>query len=140
MAAGSFLLILLEVPLTASLQHIPAGRIMALGSLLLAIAAGTCSLIAEPFWLPLPLLAFVFGNMIFSPPYDTIGADLAPVAQRGTYMSFLWIATGLGFALGPALGGVLLHYSPQMCWSIVGSIGLLAAALAWNVAPPSHQA
>lgn len=140
MAAGSFLVILLEVPLTAFFQHIPAGRIMALGSLLLAIAAGTCSLIAEPFWLALPLLAFVFGNMIFSPPYDTIGADLAPVAQRGTYMSFLWIATGLGFALGPALGGVLLHYSPLLCWSIVGSIGLLAVALAWNIAPPSHDA
>lgn len=75
-----------------------------------------------------------------SPPYDTIGADLAPVEQRGTYMSFLWIATGLGFALGPALGGVLLHYSPLLCWSIVGSIGLLAVALAWNIAPTSRDA
>jgi predicted MFS family arabinose efflux permease len=140
MAAGSFLVILLEVPLTAFFQHVPAGRIMALGSLLLAIAAGTCSLIAAPSWLALPLLAFVFGNMIFSPPYDTIGADLAPVEQRGTYMSFLWIATGLGFALGPALGGVLLHYSPLLCWSIMGGIGLLAVALAWNIAPISHDA
>jgi MFS family permease len=140
MAAGSFLVILLEVPLTAFFQHVPAGRIMALGSFILAVAAGTCSLIAGPYWLALPLLAFVFGNMIFSPPYDTIGADLAPVEQRGTYMSFLWIATGLGFALGPALGGVLLHYSPLLCWSIVGSIGLLAGALAWNIAPTSRDA
>jgi MFS family permease len=140
MAVGSFLVILLEVPLTAFFQHIPAGRIMALGSFILAIAAGTCSLIAGPYWLALPLLAFVFGNMIFSPPYDTIGADLAPAEQRGTYMSFLWIASGLGFALGPALGGVLLHYSPLLCWSSVGSIGLLAVALAWNIAPTSHDA
>jgi MFS family permease len=140
MAVGSFLVILLEVPLTAFFQHIPAGRIMALGSFILAIAAGTCSLIAGPYWLALPLLAFVFGNMIFSPPYDTIGADLAPVEQRGTYMSFLWIASSLGFALGPALGGVLLHYSPLLCWSSAGSIGLLAVALAWNIAPTSHDA
>ena len=116
MAAGSLLVILL----TAFFQHVPAGRIMSLGSLLLATAAGTCSLIVSPSWLALPLLAFVFGNMIFSPPYDTIGADLAPVEQRGTYMSFLWIATGLGFVLGPALGGVLLHYSPLLCWSMLG--------------------
>jgi MFS family permease len=78
--------------------------------------------------------------MIFSPPYDTIGVDLAPVEQRGTYMSFLWIATGLGFALGPALGGVLLHYSPLLCWGIVGIIGLLAVALAWNIVPTAGDA
>ncbi|GHO73334.1 MFS transporter [Ktedonobacter sp. SOSP1-85] len=140
MAAGSFLVILLEVPLTAFFQRVQSGRVMALGSLILALAAGTCSLVAGPYWLALPLLAFVFGNMLFSPPYDTIGADLAPVEQRGTYMSFLWIATGLGFALGPVLGGVLLSYSPLLCWSIVGGIGLLAVALAWNIGSVSHDA
>ncbi|GCE21626.1 MFS transporter [Dictyobacter kobayashii] len=139
MAAGSLLVILLEVPLTALFQHIPAGRIMALGSLILAAAAAMCSLIVAPYWLALPLLAFVFGNMLFSPPYDTIGADLAPVEQRGAYMSFLWIATGLGFAVGPALGGVLLHYSPLLCWCIVGCIGLLAVALAWNIVPGAQD-
>lgn len=55
-------------------------------------------------------------------------------------MSFLWIATGLGFALGPVLGGVLLSYSPLLCWSIVGGIGLLAVALAWNIGSASHDA
>ena len=140
MAAGSLMIILLEVPLTALFQRVPVGRVIALGSLLMASAAGMCGLIVGPYWLALPLLAFVIGSMIFSPPYDTIGADLAPDEQRGTYMSFLWIATGLGFALGPALGGMLLSSSPLLCWSIMGGIGLLAVVLAWNIEPASRDA
>ncbi|GCE28402.1 MFS transporter [Dictyobacter alpinus] len=135
MAVGSLLVILLEVPLTALFQQVPVGRIMALGSLILAVAAGICSVITTAYWLALPLIAFVFGNMIFSPPYDTVGAEIAPAKQRGSYMSFLWIATGMGFALGPALGGILLEFSPLLCWSIMGGIGLIAVALAWDVVP-----
>ncbi|GCE06562.1 hypothetical protein KDAU_38910 [Dictyobacter aurantiacus] len=140
MAAGSLIVILLEVPLTTFFQHVPVGRVIALGSLLMAIAAGICSLVMGPYWLALPLLAIVFDSMIFSPPYDTIGAEIAPAEQRGTYMSFLWIATGLGFALGPALGGMLLSYSPPLCWGIMGGIGLLAVVLAWNIEPAAHEA
>nr|WP_277988741.1 MFS transporter [Ktedonosporobacter rubrisoli] len=132
MALSCILIAILEFPLSTALFRVPAGGMIATGCLALAVAAGLCSLITAPLWLVFPVLAFTLGEMVFAPTYDTLGAEMAPAHQRGTYMGLLWVATGLGFAIGPALGGALLQCSPLLCWGVMGSIGLLAAALAWT--------
>ena len=130
MALNAILIIFVEFPLVTAVSHLPAARIMAAGCLAYAGAAGLCALIASPVWLVLPVLAFTAGEMLFSPAFGVVGADLAPPAQRGAYMGWLWAASSLGYVVGPALGGVLLHWSPALCWGVLLVIGLLGALLA----------
>lgn len=131
MAFSSLLIILLEVPITAWFYRFTAQQTMALGALCLAAGALLCVFIAHPFWLLVPIMVFTLGNMIFSPPYDTVGAELAPEGQRGAYMSLLGMAASLGFATGPAVGGVLLQQAPWLCWVVISGIGITGAAVAY---------
>jgi MFS family permease len=130
MALNAILIIFIEFPLVTAVSHLSAARVMAVGCLAYAGAAGLCALIASPGWLALPVLAFTAGEMLFSPAFGVVGADLAPPAQRGAYMGWLWAANSLGYVVGPALGGVLLHWSPALCWGVLLVIGLLGALLA----------
>lgn len=131
-AFGSILIIVLEFPLTTVFNHVSANRVMSFGCIALAGAAGLCAIINSPWWLILSVCAFSLGTMIYSPSYDSIGAEIALTDQRGAYMGLLWLATGLGFAIGPALGGQLLYISPLLCWIVICCISLLASALAWT--------
>jgi MFS family permease len=130
MALNAVLIIFVEFPLVTAVSHLAAARVMAAGCLAYAGAAGLCALIGSPFWLALPVLAFTVGEMLFSPAFGAVGADLAPLAQRGAYMGWLWAASGLGYMVGPALGGTLLHLSPLLCWGVLGLVGVLGTLLA----------
>lgn len=132
MTLSCLLIVFMEFPLATAVYHIPIERVMAIGSLLYAGATGLCFLINSPNWLVLPVLAFTFGEMFFEPAFGSLAADLAPFEQQGTYTGLLWVATGLGMTVGPALGGELLYISPLVCWGILPVIGLLGAMLAWT--------
>lgn len=140
MALNGVLIILIEFPLMTAIAHLPAARVMAVGCLAYAGAAGFCALIGAPGWLVLPVLAFTAGEMFFAPAFGVVGADLAPPAQRGAYMGWLAAANGLGYVVGPLLGGELLHLSPLLCWGTLLLVGVLGAALAGAVPnrPQTH--
>ncbi|HEY7347596.1 MAG TPA: MFS transporter [Ktedonobacterales bacterium] len=131
MALNGILITLVEFPLVTAIAHLPAARVMALGCLAYAGAAALCGLISVPVWLVLPVLAFTGGEMLFSPAFGVVGADLAPLEQRGAYMGWLWTASSLGYVVGPILGGELLHLSPLLCWGTLLLIGVIGAVLAW---------
>jgi MFS family permease len=57
-------------------------------------------------------------------------ADLVPVDQRAKYMGWMGAAMGMGFVVGPGLGGLLGHESPQLPFFV--SAGL--SALNWLMA------
>jgi MFS family permease len=130
MALNGILIILLEFPLVTRLAHLPAARLMAVGCLAYAGAAGLCALLSVPGWLILPVLAFTAGEILFSPAFGAVGADLAPLAQRGSYMGWLWAASSLGYVVGPLVGGDLLHLSPLLCWGMLLLVGVLGAVVA----------
>src|SRR3954447_25771532 len=54
-------------------------------------------------------------------------ADLAPPHLLGRYMSVFSLMVTAGFAIGPAIGGAVLAYSPDAVWwggaVIAGAIG-----------------
>jgi multidrug resistance protein len=52
-------------------------------------------------------------------------ADVTPPAQRSKAMGFIGAAFGLGFILGPAIGGVLSQWSHQLPFYFAGALALL---------------
>jgi DHA1 family tetracycline resistance protein-like MFS transporter len=64
-------------------------------------------------------------------------ADVTPPEKRAASFGMLGAAWGLGFVLGPALGGLLGHYSPRLPFWVAGGLSLLNALYGLVVLPES---
>ena len=64
-------------------------------------------------------------------------ADVAPPEKRATGYGMLSAAFGLGFVLGPALGGVLGNIDPRLPFWVAGGLSLLNAMYGLFVLPES---
>jgi len=72
--------------------------------------------------------------------FSTAGAyiaDVTPAEQRAARFGMLGAAFGLGFVLGPALGGMLGHIDPRLPFWCAAGLSLLNAAYGLFVLPES---
>ena len=98
-------------------------RPVILASILLGMVGYTAFAFAHAYWLLLVarlIAGFAAGNLSVAQAYI---ADVTSPAERSRGMGLVGAAFGLGFIVGPALGGVAGHYGgPE-------AVGLLAAGL-----------
>jgi DHA1 family tetracycline resistance protein-like MFS transporter len=64
-------------------------------------------------------------------------ADVTPPEKRARAFGMLSAAFGLGFVLGPALGGVLGSMNPRLPFWVAAGLSLLNAMYGWLVLPES---
>lgn len=64
-------------------------------------------------------------------------ADVTPIEKRSSAMGIIGAAFGLGFMLGPALGGLLGHYSLQLPFYCAAGLSLLNAIALYFFLPES---
>lgn len=71
--------------------------------------------------------AFALGECVHSVVHGPAIVDLAPPHLLGRYVSVLALTVTGGFAIGPAIGGAVLAYSPDSVWwggaLVAGAIG-----------------
>jgi MFS family permease len=67
-------------------------------------------------------------------------SDLADHSLIGRYMAASAFSWGVGFTVGPAIGGIVLEGSPHLLWPGAAAVCLAAgaAALALERAIPTH--
>lgn len=127
MALSSLFVVFVEFPLVVAIAKIQEARVMAFGCLFMGLGAALCATISGATFLIIPIMIFTVGEMLFFPSSGALGANIAPEEQRGLYIGFQWVADGLGFVLGPIIGGLLLSISPLLCWSVFGVCGGIGA-------------
>jgi MFS family permease len=78
-----------------------------------ALAYALWSVSASFLWLVLSriLAGIMAGNIATA---SAVVADVSPREQRGRNMAVIGIAIGLGFVLGPAIGGLSFAYGPEL--------------------------
>ncbi|GGH10257.1 TCR/Tet family MFS transporter [Silvibacterium dinghuense] len=64
-------------------------------------------------------------------------ADVTPPKKRAEAFGMISAAFGVGFVLGPALGGVLGNYNPKLPFWVAGAMSLLNACYGLFVLPES---
>ena len=64
-------------------------------------------------------------------------ADISPPEKRAANFGLIGAAFGLGFILGPALGGLLGNIGLRMPFVVAGALTLLNALYGWMVLPES---
>src|SRR5579862_2526662 len=91
-----------------------------------------------------PTLAWLFvGRTVSGITSASVGAagayiaDVSPPEKRAASYGMLGAAWGLGFVLGPALGGALGNVAPRLPFWVAGGLSLLNAAYGLFVLPES---
>lgn len=64
-------------------------------------------------------------------------ADVAPPDKRAASFGVVGAAFGLGFVLGPAMGGLLGQVDPRLPFKVAGTLALVSAAYGFFILPES---
>ncbi len=147
---NTFFVAFAQVPAARLLERMHRARVIALASGLFAVALlGVLpatlidSELAAAALLCAVATVIAIGECVHSLVLGPLVADLAPPHLLGRYISvFTLIVTG-SFALGPAIGGVVLAYSPNAVWwggALVAAVVGVGALLAGDRIPNKPQA
>ena len=85
--------------------------------------------------------ARALGGLVSSatmPAASAYVADVTKVEDRGHAMALMGAAFASGFALGPAIGGVLAPFGVLVPFYAAGIMGLVAAVLTWAILPETR--
>jgi DHA1 family tetracycline resistance protein-like MFS transporter len=87
-------------------------------------------------WLFIGRLVAGMAGASFTPAYAYI-ADITPPEKRAQSFGLMGAAFGIGFILGPAIGGLLGSFGPRAPFFTAGAIALLNTAFGFAVLPES---
>jgi MFS family permease len=137
---NTFFVAIAQVPATSLFKRMHRARIFATASGLFAIAllgVLPATLIHSELGAAALLCAvatvIAIGECVHSLVLGPLVADLAPPHLLGRYISVFSLMVTGGFAIGPAIGGAVLAYSPNAVWwggallaGVIGAGALLA--------------
>jgi DHA1 family tetracycline resistance protein-like MFS transporter len=87
-------------------------------------------------WLFVGRLIAGIAGASFTPAYSYV-ADITEPAKRAQSFGLMGAAFGVGFILGPAIGGLLGNLSPRAPFFVAGAIALTNAAFGYFALPES---
>jgi MFS family permease len=141
MALNAMMVVLLQFPITRLIDRY--GRMqmqmMALGAFLYALGFGVIGFVGT-----LPLFAssvviWTLGEMVIAPVSTVLVADMALETMRGRYMGVFGLTWGVGYGLGPTLGGATMdNLGGLYIWYaslILGSMAAVAFLLLGRFVP-----
>ncbi len=73
-------------------------------------------------------LIFAVGECLHGTVQAPLVTDLADHSLIGRYMAASAFSWGVGFALGPAIGGVVMNHWPHALWPAAAAVCLAAGA------------
>jgi MFS family permease len=128
MTTNAAMVVGLQYGITRLAGRFPALSVLAVGALFYALGVGSVALGRSFLAFLFSMVLLTIGEMLMIPTATTLTANLAPPAARGRYMSVYGLTWGLGFGVGPVIGG-LLHdqVGPTAIWWGGAGMALLAA-------------
>jgi len=129
MALNAAMVVTMQFGVTRVTSRFPRAEMMALGASLYAIGVGTIGW-SDAYWrFALNIVVFTLGEMVLIPTGAAFVADLAPPHLRGRYMGAQGLASGIGFGVGPLLGGALADWlGASRAWPMLLVLGLISTA------------
>ncbi len=128
MATNAAMVVFLQFATTRLTTRFHHLRVLAVGALFYAVGLGSVGLGRSfPAFL-LSMVVLTIGEMVTVPTATTLTANVAPLDMRGRYMSVFGLTWGVGFGIGPVLGGWLSdNVAPRAIWYAGFSMALISA-------------
>jgi MFS family permease len=131
-AVNTVLIILIELPLNASMTNWKDENSLYLGALLTGIGFGALAFADSFLLLVTSIVVWTFGEMIFFPGAAAMASEIAPPKRRGEYMGFYQMVFSLSFMLAPYLGTLIYDaFSPRILWIAAFFFSLLSLAFVY---------
>jgi MFS family permease len=129
MATNAGMVVLFQYTVTRLSERFHHLPVLAVGSMFYAVGVGSVALGTGFVGFLISMVILTIGEMIMIPTSTALAANLAPADMRGRYMGFYGLTWGVGFGVGPVLGGLLNdHVAPVMIWYGGLVVGCMAAA------------
>ena len=127
MATNAAMVVFLQYAVTRISERFHHLPVLAVGSLFYAVGVGSIAFGRGFASFLISMVILTIGEMIMIPTSTALAANLAPHDMRGRYMGIYGLTWGLGFGIGPVIGGLLNdHLAPVMIWYGGLVMGLLA--------------
>ena len=134
--AGAGAIILLQIPLNRLTKNLPTSKAILYGfafSSLIWVIIGIYPSIPT---IAAGIVAFAIGEMVQAPRYYEYISDIAPPGQQGLFQGYAFLPIAIARFVGDPLGGWLYQSSkaagkPELVWSALIGIGVLAIFLMW---------
>ncbi len=105
-------------------------RLMIMGAVFYIVGVSSNALGFQMWHFMISMFVLTVGELIIAPTTTTFTANYAPANRRGLYISFTGLANGVGYGLGPVLGGLLNDLvSPHAIWYGSGIVGISAVII-----------
>jgi len=128
MATNAAMVVLFQYAITRITERYHHLPVLTVGSLFYALGVGSVALGRDFPTFLVSMVILTIGEMLMIPTSTALTANLAPPAMRGRYMSVYGLTWGMGFAIGPVLGGFLNdQIAPVAIWYAGMMMGLAAA-------------
>jgi MFS family permease len=136
---NTIVIVLLQLPTARFAQGRRRMPLLGLLGLMWALAwltvpiAGSKEAAAAMFLFIGSITIFAVGECLHGAVQAPLVTDLAEPRLLGRYMALSALSWQLGFALGPAIGGFVLAYSPNAAWLGASALCALGGVLAFAV-------
>jgi MFS family permease len=139
-AENAVLVVLLQVPLTRAMRTLPRQVPMVLG--LVCYAFGFLLMAhGRALWIfGAAVLVITIGENLVNPAASAWVAERADITLRGRYLGAFSLASRLGSAAGPLVGGTLLTWGSGLWLGAVAAIATITAAGYSRVRDPAPDA
>lgn len=134
---NTLVIVLAQLPMARLLEGHRRMRTLALLGVVWAVALLLVPIagVAVSGWWAASLLGLTFaiiavGECLHGTVQAPLVTDLADHSLIGRYMAASAFSWGVGFALGPAVGGVVLNHWPHLLWPAAAAVCLVAGAAA----------
>jgi MFS family permease len=116
-------------------------RVLALAAALVGLGYGGYALAGSAWGWAAATAVWSLGETITFPTVEALVAALSPAALRGRYQGLVGVAYGIGFALSPPLGAVVLErHGARVLWLGCLAAGATVAALHLAAGPARRRA
>lgn len=135
-AVNGWLIVFLQVPLTAWLLPFKRSGKLVAAAMLTGIGIGLQGLAAAPWQFAAAVAIWTVGEIVQAPLLGPIIADLAPIDLRGRYMGVFGMSYSGANMLGAPLGGLILkRLGGGPVWVGCTVLATLAAIIYWRIGP-----
>jgi DHA1 family multidrug resistance protein-like MFS transporter len=87
----------------------------------------------------IPSIFFALGQGISSPTVSSACSHLVDEDRHGELFGLLQSARGIGFALGPVIGGILFDWGPRIPYFSAGAVCVISGLLIYRQQIPDHH-
>lgn len=138
LALNGLVVLALELPLSRWTGRMRRRPVIAVGWALIGLGFGLIPWGQGVPWLVLSMVVLTLGEILSAPVGAAYVSEVAPPDRRGRYMGAWTMTWGLGFVLGPSLGGNLFAWNPAALWGACLGLGAVAAFMVM-MAPPARR-